>query len=41
LGKPDVSPDEEQYLRRRLVETALKALQTPVETQTVFEMAMS
>lgn len=40
LGKPDLSPEEEKYVRRRLVETALKALQTPVETQTVFEMSM-
>jgi glycine reductase len=41
LGNPVVSADEEKQLRRRLVETALKALQTPVEAQTVFDMAVN
>lgn len=41
LGNPSLSAEDEHHLRRRLVETALKALQTPVDTQTVFEMAMN
>ena len=37
LGNPSLSPDDEKSLRRKLVEKALKALQTEVEGQTVFE----
>lgn len=37
LGDPSKSRDEEKALRRRLVEKALRALQTRIETQTVFE----
>lgn len=37
LGNPSLSYDDERALRRRLVEKALKALQTPIEEQTVFE----
>jgi betaine reductase len=37
LGNPELPPAEEKALRRRLVEKALKALQTEVEGQTVFE----
>lgn len=37
LGNPDLPKDEEKALRRRLVEKALRALETPVEGQTVFE----
>lgn len=37
LGNPSLSYDEEKALRRKLVEKALKALQTEVEDQTVFE----
>ncbi len=37
LGDPALAPDEELALRTRLVERALAALATPVETQTVFE----
>lgn len=37
LGNPDKTPEEEKAIRRKLVETAIKALQTEVETQTVFE----
>lgn len=37
LGNPELPPDEEKLLRRALVEKALKALQTEVEGQTVFE----
>ena len=37
LGNPNLPPAEEKNLRRRLVERALKALQTEVHVQTVFE----
>ena len=38
LGNPSLSTEDEKALRRNLVETALKALQTPVEGQRVFEV---
>ncbi len=37
LGDPSLSPAEEKALRRKIVEKALKALQTDIEEQTVFE----
>ena len=37
LGNPELPLAEERMLRRTLVEKALKALQTEVEGQTVFE----
>ncbi len=37
LGNPNLEPDEEKKLRRKLVEKALRALETEVEDQTVFE----
>lgn len=37
LGNPSLSKDEEKALRKNLVLKALKALQTPVDGQTVFE----
>lgn len=37
FGDPGMSAAEEKALRRQLVEKALKALQTPIEGQTVFE----
>lgn len=37
LGNPALEPAEEKKLRRRLVEKALRALQTEVDKQTVFE----
>ena len=37
FGDPSMSAAEEKALRRQLVEKALKALQTPIEEQTVFE----
>jgi len=37
LGNPALDPKEEYELRYHLVERALKALETPVDTQTVFE----
>ena len=36
LGNPALPPEEEKALRRRLVEKAVKALQTDVAEQTVF-----
>lgn len=36
LGDPSRNPEEEKKIRRAIVEKALKALQTPVEDQTVF-----
>ena len=37
LGNPALPADEEVKIRRELVTKALKALQTEVEDQTVFE----
>ena len=37
LGNPALDLEEERKLRRGLVERALKALETPVDEQTVFE----
>jgi glycine reductase len=37
LGNPSLDPEEEKKIRRKLVEKALKALETEVEEQTVFE----
>ena len=37
LGNPELTPEEEKALRRRLVERGLVALTTEVEGQTVFE----
>ncbi len=37
LGNPQLGPEEEKALRRKLVEKALKALTTEVSDQTVFE----
>jgi glycine reductase len=37
LGDPSKTPEEEKALRRALVEKALKALQTEIHQQTVFE----
>jgi len=37
LGNQALSPEDEKALRRKLVEKALRALQTEVEDQTVFE----
>lgn len=36
LGNPNLTPQEELTIRRDLVESALKALETPVTEQTVF-----
>jgi glycine reductase len=37
LGNPSMDKKDEYELRKRLVEKALKALETPVEGQKVFE----
>ena len=37
LGNPALSKEDEFKLRRKLVESALVALQTPVDGQKVFE----
>ncbi|RKD29104.1 glycine reductase [Thermohalobacter berrensis] len=37
LGNPNLDKDAEKQVRRKLVEKALKALQTEVDGQTVFE----
>lgn len=37
LGNPSLDAEEEKDLRRKLVEKALRALETEVEGQTVFE----
>lgn len=37
LGDPTQSPEDSHKIRTRLVTRALKALQTPVDRQTVFE----
>lgn len=37
LGNPALDIEDERKLRRGLVERALKALETPVDEQTVFE----
>lgn len=37
LGNPNLSKEDEKHLRRGIVEKALKALETPVSEQTVFE----
>lgn len=38
LGNPNLDPAEERKLRAKLVERALRSLQTPVEEQTVFDL---
>lgn len=37
LGNPELNADDEHKLREGLVEKALNALTTPVDSQTVFE----
>jgi glycine reductase complex component B subunit gamma len=37
LGNPSLSHEDEKALRKKLVERALRALETPVDDQTVFE----
>jgi glycine reductase len=37
-GDPDLTPEEERQLRRSLLERALEALSTAVESPTIFEL---
>ena len=37
LGNPSLTKEQEYDLRMKLVKKALKALETPVDSQTVFE----
>ena len=37
LGNPALTHEEEKALRRKIVERALEALETPVDEQTVFD----
>ncbi len=37
LGDPNLDDDDEYKLRKQLLEKALKALETEIELQTVFE----
>ena len=37
LGDPTKSPEEEKVLRRKIVDKAIEALQTPIDDQTVFD----
>ncbi len=38
LGNPALTREEEKDVRRKIVATALRALTTPVEEQTIFEV---
>ena len=38
LGNPALTLEEEKNIRRKILETALKALSTEVEDQTIFEV---
>lgn len=38
LGNPERTPERERELRRRIIETALRTLQTKVEGPTIFEV---
>ena len=38
LGNPALSMEEEKVIRRKIVETALEALETEVDKQTIFEV---
>ena len=36
VGAPDQGPEIDRSVRRELIERALKAMQTPIEEQTIF-----
>jgi len=38
LGNPSLDPSEEKQLRRKILTTALNALSTEVDGQTIFEV---
>ena len=37
LGDPTKTPEEEKAIRRKIVDKAIEALQTPIDDQTVFD----
>jgi glycine reductase len=39
LGDPDRPPEHERQLRRQMVETGLRVLQTPCDRSTIFPVA--
>ena len=38
LGNPALTMEEEKHIRRKIVETALEALETEVDDQTIFDV---
>ncbi len=38
LGNPNLPPEEEKNIRRRLLDTALRALSSEVKEQTIFDV---
>ena len=38
LGNPALTMEEEKHIRRKILETALTALSTEVDDQTIFEV---
>ena len=38
LGHPALTLEEDKHIRRKILETALKALSTEVDDQTIFEV---
>ena len=38
LGNPALTMEEEKVIRRKIVETALEALETEVDDQTIFDV---
>jgi len=40
-GDPELDPEEERAWRRRLLETALRAVSTPVKRPTIFDVEES
>jgi len=38
LGNPSLTPENEKKLRRKILTTALNALSTEIEDQTIFEV---
>jgi len=38
LGNPALSPEDEKQVRRKILDTALEALSTEVDGQTIFEV---
>jgi len=38
LGNPNLSPEQEKAIRRKLLDKSLEALQTEITDQTIFEV---